>query len=427
MKRIIALIMIVTLICGLTACGEKEEASSSGSTAAASNDDFYHGYVSSQDSVIHKTSYGTYVHYVNLAYTDSAFEIESNWDKLIWTIYDGISYKGLPYRTAQDGNDFYGWHNADYSALYHYTALDESTAKAEVWIDSEQLKNSCLAHDNSRGYIHTLSNFLADGDSIYAGVRFDPDYMINQPAFNGRLVRFSESGDAIEFVGDESVRASEFVVKDGWIYYADNGYVTDGSSIDYDDGKTGLYKIRTDGSEKTLLLSGSGSGEGYTRLGNVGDLALFGEYLYFLDLSDGTGSYPARIKTDGTGYERLSDTSAYVYTLDTEKPDLYYETGEFGYETSEKKSVKMLSLDTKEEKTLYETERPFQTMTFCDGKLYYWNWVLNDILCYRTDPATGKTSQLVTRTEGEKHWEKDSDGKNKLVDESKTIVAWYDE
>ena len=105
---------------------------------------------------------------------------------------------------------------------------------------------------------------------MYARVLGDSVFYTAHKALNHRLIRASKDGKKIEFVGGEDVRAVDFVVNDGWIYYADNGYVCEGNLFSFDYSRVGIYKMKTDGSEKTriseIIVTGSLIGDGEANL-----------------------------------------------------------------------------------------------------------------------------------------------------------------
>ena len=237
MKKVLSIVIAAVLITSLVGCSSNNNQSSQ-------------AYLSSQRLFIEKTSFGNYADYVNLAYDSVDMSNINDRDKVL--LIESNSEEPRLHGTAQDGNDFYGWSNLErWSDLYHFTIVDGQTVERKVWISRDQLLNSCLSPDKEANRNITLSNFIAFGDSVYATMGFDMDRMQSQVDLNGRIVRISKSGNKIELVGDESVRATEFVARDGWIYYSDNGYRVEGDSYQYLGTEIGLSKIKSDGSQKT--------------------------------------------------------------------------------------------------------------------------------------------------------------------------------
>lgn len=397
MKKVLSIVIAAVLITSLVGCSSNNNQSSK-------------TYLSSQRIFIEKTSFGNYADYVNLAYDSVDMSNINDRDKVL-LIESDLEEPRL-YGTAQDGNDFYGWSNLErWSDLYRFTIVDDQTVKREVWISREQLLNSCLSPDKEANRNITLSNFMAFGDSVYATMGFDMEWMQSQVDLNGRIVRISKSGDKIELVGDESVRAAELVVRDGWIYYSDNGYRVEGDSYQYLGTEIGLYKIKTDGSQKTLLRSGTSHPINYNyERGTAGDLALYEDYLYFLDLDN--ESRLCRMKTDGSDYEQISQTGAFVYTMDTDTQVFYFKSGTFGANKLENKDVSTVSLIDKTEKKLCDVSQTIYQMSFCDDYLYYYAYYDSGLssgnaIAYRINPADGKVQRLERRV-------------------SDNTISWYD-
>ena len=384
------------------------------------------GYITSQPFLVFKTAYGTYAGCVNLAYESVDCSDMADRNKIL-LIDDDFGVDCL-LRTAQDGNTFYGWFDNDYfSDLFRISAVDEKTTEKTVWVSKAQLAESCLSPNHSLDRPITLQNFLADGDSVYATLGFNLEYMHSQIEINGRIARIGKDGKSIDFVGDDSVRAEEFVVNGGWIYYLDNGYKVDGGSFEYDDGKVGIYKIKTDGTEKTLLRGGAVFDGSYVqKSADMASLSIYKDHLYFLDLNN--GSRLCRIKTDGSGYEQLSTSGACVYTIDTQTDTLYFETGSLAAQNKEQRRICCMSEKDRAEKTVYDTSMTINLMDFSEGYLYYYSYLSSypgELITCRVNTATGKAQSLEYRREDVKY-EYDEDGNMKPVGTPKSTIQWYD-
>ncbi|MDR1563947.1 MAG: DUF5050 domain-containing protein [Oscillospiraceae bacterium] len=89
-----------------------------------------------------------------------------------------------------------------------------------------------------------------------------------------------------------------FNVSNGWIY------AVDGSNL-YTEGGKGdrhLYKLKTDGTEVTLLSDDI-----------VGLINVVGDWVYYSAENDGNRLY--KIKTDGSGKEKILDSSAHIFII----------------------------------------------------------------------------------------------------------------
>ena len=334
------------------------------------------GVVTSQRKAIITTSYGTFhsTKGLNLANKDG-WDYQNNREEarkmvLGFTDESGDIREANLTMMAQDGDDFYGTEPDNYNSLYHCRAIDDQNGEKEVWFSEEQLKNSCIKLGESS---FRLNYFIADGDYVYANIYPYPEFIASQKDMNERIVKLGKDGKTVEFVGDGSIRALEFVVRDGWIYYVDNGFVYDGE-IRYDANNIGLYKVKTDGSEKTLLWKDF-SGKAEDAMGNAQNLSLCGDHLYFLDISKGADSSPlCRIKLDGSGFETLSSHSVYTYTIDPGSNTVYYITGCYTTAYASKaESVVKLDLDSKKEETICNGKLDISNdpnIAYCDGCLY---------------------------------------------------------
>lgn len=288
---------------------------------------------------------------------------------------DGRSVSLFDCSVAADGNVFYGFEGGS-ADLRKITLTGATSAEDEVWVSAEDLKNSAIGYsfEGTQTYTGDLENFTADGDYVYAYVAARETFREKHTALNYRLVRIGKDSGRVELVGGDNVRASCFLVSDGWIYYADNGYTysVEKNEYSYSNRRVGLYKMRTDGSGKVLL---NGSFSGYkesddpARLGNAGNLSLCGGKLYYLLLENGR-SFLWRMNTDGTQNEKLSDRSADNYAVDTSRNAVYLRSGVFGGSSAEH-SLYRLDLETKTStpmniKLLANTNR----MTVSGGYLY---------------------------------------------------------
>ena len=387
------------------------------------------GYASSQPNAFPTTSYGSYAGYVNTKYDEVDLLDDSQRNRLLMftdpTDKDGLN-KFDSYFMAQDGDTFYGRYKDNVSQLCKLTVKDEQTADFEVWVSEDQLKNSILK--NGDRYVTTLRCFQCDSDYVYANVAYSPEHMATQQAFNYRIVRISKNGGNIEYVGDENVRAKELVMSDGWIYYVDNGYVTDGTKMDYDESRAGLYKIKTDGSEKTLLEDDF---NGDTDLlmkgrGNAGQLSVCDGYLYYVDLSGSEGKDVTplcRMKLDGSGVETVCRDSVYIYTIDGDTA--YFVTGHYPDQGMDRDSVCSVKLNGVTVNTLANEKcmgAPY-SMRAIDGKLYMFFSGGATTMCSRMDISTGQCQNLNSEIETEK--EVDDMGVPKMTMKKNSLV-WKD-
>lgn len=277
---------------------------------------------------------------------------------------------------ASDGDVFYGFVNGG-DDLRKVTLTGATSAYDEVWASAETMKNSVLgySYEGEPAYAKDLENFTVDGDYVYARVAAHDTYREKHKALNYRLVKINKDSGIIELVGGENVRATCFLISEGWIYYADNGYTysVEKNEYSYSERRVGLYKMRTDGSGKVLL---SGSFSGYKgdfegeQIGNAGGLSLCGGKLYYLFLENGK-SFLWRMNTDGTQNERVSDISADNYAIDIRENTVFLRSGTYGAASSAEHSLYRLDLNTKASQPMnIKLRANTNRMTVSGGYLY---------------------------------------------------------
>lgn len=260
-------------------------------------------------------------------------------------------------KSVYDGDAIYAQSSA-YRELYKFTFKDDKTAKRSVWVNEETLNNSDVVtkkENSDLGYTGNMTCWRLDGDYIYFIYAPDMDYFMSERDIAFRLGRIRKDGSSIEFIGDEI--ASSYTVKDGWVYYYDNGYTYSKNSTNgylFDNDRVGIYKMKCDGSQKEKLFDEFD--EINTRIYNrlCGKIEIYGDYLYFLYYTEKGKSRVCRMKTDGSDMDYVSENGAYSYTVDDKNNTLYYITGEYGQSSLDDRNVNKVSLDTKIDKVLFE-------------------------------------------------------------------------
>ena len=338
----------------------------------------------------------------------------------------------VPSYMAKDGDVFYGREGDDLSKFYKITLKNVVSCEKEEWITEEQLKKSVLSYNEGYNYAYDIGNFMIDGDYVYGCVLGWFDYRTIHFELNGRIFRISKNGDVIEFVGDENTRAVEFVMSGGWIYYVDNGYTFNGKE-EYDKSRVGIYKMKTDGSQKTKLTEAfaglSGNYERNEYGGNAGALTLWGDKLYYLDFSSGE-SILYRMDLDGSGKEKLSDRAVSMYTIDTAGNKIYYIPGNYQiYYDSFDSSHDLYKIDLNskinEPITSVDPDSNIDCMDYDSGFIYFYRYSkgISDKGIKRLELATGKVQYVYYKLEGRKV-EYDEFGFPNVIDEGKTVICW---
>jgi hypothetical protein len=113
----------------------------------------------------------------------------------------------------------------------------------------------------------------------------------------------------------------EFTVSGDWIYY--NKWITNSDNLGKDgsvttvSGLDGLYKIKTDGTEKTKLCDDTAT-----------DINPSGNWVYYINETDGEKLY--KIKTDGTGNTKVCNDGA-SFGINVAGDWIYYKIRTFFY------------------------------------------------------------------------------------------------
>lgn len=285
------------------------------------------------------------------------------------------------YRSVYDGESFFAQDVSVRNELYKYTFSDNDTLEKEVWIDEQTLNNSVVVTEKQgsfNSYSGNMRYWQLDGEYIYFIYLPSMDYFMEEQNIAYRLGKISKSGSSIEFIGNET--ASTYAVKDGWIYYYDNGYTYDNDYNRYscDLSRAGIYKMKSNGSQKQLLLNNFETDENDIRIGRdlvyCDKINIVDDYIYFIDHSKNGKSRVSRMKTDGSEQEYVSDKGAYSYTVDSENDKLYYATGKFGMTQIEAKTIYEVSIGKKTEVELFKYGSLGQPeFSYYDNHLYFTN------------------------------------------------------
>lgn len=261
-------------------------------------------------------------------------------------------------RSFYDGQTIYAQLADNTSELYKCT-LEGDKVETEIWVDNGTLNSSVVVADSSR-YSGNMRYWQLDGEHIYFICIPSKECFMNERNIAYRLGRISKDGSSIEFIGDEI--ASSYGVIDGWIYYYDNGYTYDENTSNgyyYNYDRAGIYRMKTDGSQKELLYNDFETDENDTRadITYCDRINVYGDYIYFIDYSKDGKSRVCRMKTDGSGVEYLSQNGAYSYTVDTENDKLYYSSGVFGLTQVEPKTIYEVDISNEVETELFKYGR----------------------------------------------------------------------
>ncbi len=317
------------------------------------------------NSAVFKNQYGEY--YLG------TFNLENTGEFTGSTVtYDGeekeVNLGGFhPYTTAYTDECFYG-RIGDNATLFKTSFDSKSHANAEIWVNETNLSNMDLR-------AACMCYFQADEDYIYFSYQPPLEYFISELEDAYKLGRISKDGKDI-YLYDEV--ASSYAVKDGWIYYYDNGYVYDESQnrYGYNENNIGIYKMKVDGSSKQTLNDDftEDDNEATDAIRCCDKLRIYGDNLYYLDYSVSGKSRVCRMDLDGNQLEYLSENGAFNYAVDAENNYLYYSSGELGNAQIDKRTLYQVNLNTGEEESLMKLSYGNIDFSVYNNTLYFFDY-----------------------------------------------------
>lgn len=234
------------------------------------------------------------------------------------------------------------------SNLYKYTFTDNKNIlkKEEITINSD-----AFADEYGSKLIYDLKT---DGQYLYFIIKPSMDYMsaVSKDSLY-KIGKMSFDGKEVDWY---DVVASSYTIDDGYIYYFNNGYTSDGDSYSFNFENSGLYKMKLDGSGKELMYNDfetESDTKNQLYFYNLNDMKVYGDYLYFANYSSQGENKVCRIKKDGSDFETVSKNSAYSLSFDTENNKLYYIGRGDNTGLAKRKCYEIL-LDTFDETELFE-------------------------------------------------------------------------
>ena len=245
------------------------------------------------------------------------------------------------------------------SNLYKYTFTDNKNIlkKEEITINSD-----AFADEYGSKLIYDLKT---DGQYLYFIIKPSMDYMsaVSKDSLY-KIGKMSFDGKEVDWY---DVVASSYTIDDGYIYYFNNGYTSDGDSYSFNFENSGLYKMKLDGSGKELMYNDfetESDTKNQLYFYNLNDMKVYGD-LYFANYSSQGENKVCRIKRDGSDFETVSKNSAYSLSFDTENNKLYY-VGRSDTTGLAKRKCYEISLDTFDETELFE-------ISINEPDVYYYN------------------------------------------------------
>lgn len=268
------------------------------------------------------------------------------------------------------------------NTLYKYSFTDD---KCKLKKDELVINTDVFGDKYS---IESLTDLKTDGEYLYFITKPRKEYF-NSTSKNNlfKIGKMSLDGKNIELYDD--IVASSYTINDGWIYYFDNGYSASVDSYSFDCSKSGLYKMKTDGTEKVMIFDDfEQEKDDYKLLYSYGleDMKVCGDYMYFTNYDNGQGNI-CRIKKDGSNFETISKNSAYCFTFDIHNNKLYYVGRSDSVGVTPRKCYEV-SLDSLAETELFE-------INFNEPRIYYYkNYLyLNYLGCTHDEGGSTKLGE----------------------------------
>ena len=189
--------------------------------------------------------------------------------------------------------------------ILSYDVNDVSNVKRKTLINTETMNS--LLNKSSRVSSNSFGNLLMNYPQYYNEriyFLFIPDYSnISNNEYPDLWYKLGScSKDGSDFKIYDNINCTDYFIKDGWIYYYDNGYYYDKSqSFDYSFNKqnAGLYKIKIDGTESQLITKQFQHSQRYNN--SCSNLKVLGNYLYFVADTHNINNKLCRVSFDGSG------------------------------------------------------------------------------------------------------------------------------
>lgn len=219
---------------------------------------------------------------------------------------------------------------SDEKDIVCFTIDDNSCVKSNVLYTKDQFNNFiksetkktnetfynpqfCISdmHYSDDGYVYFINKGIKGS---YGTIKWD--------SATNRICRFAVDGSGLGFIGTET--AQSIAVRDDYIYYINTGVYYTGGSVPYDldNKKTGIYRIRTDGTDKKLLCKlEMEENNAMIPFVQPRDLHIIGDCLYFL-----IDSELKRIPVGGGEAETVADFdggSVQSYCIDQQTSVVY--------------------------------------------------------------------------------------------------------
>lgn len=232
------------------------------------------------------------------------------------------------------------------SALYKFKIRPDEFER-EIWVEEKSLESAFSTKFGLDNFeTSNMYDLCICDDYVFFYYYPEGNAALQNSNTPFRVGKISLDGKDISFL-DSDIRASSIVSDGDYIYYFDNAYNSK--------GKSGIYRMKADGSDKELLLDGfkkESSNDSSAFLCN--NLRIFSDYLYFIDDSKEGKSRVCRVNLSGSDKEYVSKQGAYRYTVYDNT--LYYSLGERQKSLGKARDVYCVQIGSQKEDLLFKTD-----------------------------------------------------------------------
>lgn len=225
------------------------------------------------------------------------------------------------YGSYNNSENLVCWDLSDTSHI-SCTSLYVKETIGSMLLDSLQNENSSVTYEDmdmlKTAFVCSV-NYPSDGGSnIYFPITYDRDYYSAHKPLQFRIVEAAKNGRKIKLLPD--VHASSLVVSDEYIYYYENGFDYTKETFDID--VCGIYKMKTDGSEKEKLTDCKPAFD--NMLWYRPAITICGNDLYFIDKNDKDENYLKKFSLDSKKVETISKEQCSAYYVDQASDTVFY-------------------------------------------------------------------------------------------------------
>lgn len=256
--------------------------------------------------------------------------------------------------------------------LVKYEFVDKTTVKETVIAQSDILSNLGVNYPD----ISYMRSWELHGGYIYFNYVPTLELIETEKEYFYRLGRISIDGSHVEFIDD--VRAHDFTIDHGFIYYQDNGFIGENSPLESDSQQLGIYKMNCKGGESELIYNDFELNITSVLDNSIcSDMQIYDNHLYFIDNSIKGDKKLARIKLDGSDFEYLTQNPCHTYVVDSKNNAFYYIQSSAKDALLNNITFCKVDMKSKEETAIYECNVEYEKLFICNENVYFSDYSFN--------------------------------------------------